>query len=628
MKTPNYRPRNDDAANPHARKSLPGLRGLKTATTAALLVGLLATLAYTGASFGQETDSVKTVNAFLQNGNLRVRGVVEPTASGVFAESVTIYSGSADGSGCTGTALGTTTVNDEGRFFFRCGDNKCVPLPKANAPITGSPFCVQSALGGFTLVSINPIPHSSDPSRFTGPLIEDLPEGRPEANEGAFVGGRTGTSEDAGDANSVLPEVQREDGVWNIPTNGPPSPLFGAGPWEQQMLRFEEFGPRAVGSGGNGPLANFPAPPDAYSSPDGLALENFLAQDRLDPDPTVFANTKALNPWQAEIEAYLDRPLITPPAEGRPPGQGWSHQRWSEFPPQVWFQSAMAGSRVNHGFRDNLQDHGYAVGEFAPGGLYHNTAGVPGLDGTTNGVRILFHPTMPEQLHDALWTFDGTLPPKLLQARYGETVLFRHYNALPIDVATNRGFGVHTITTHEHNGHSPAESDGYANAFYFPGQFYDYRWPMQLAGHDSINTDASDPRPVDPTAHGGITQDTGRLARDDEHPLVPRPHARLHGPECLQGQCGHDELLQRPGSRQRRAGRRRQPALPERHGAGLGQPRLRRQPGHRRQGLGSRGSALVQPVQQERLPGRPPADELALQALSRGAGSSVPLSAS
>jgi hypothetical protein len=60
------------------------------------------------------------------------------------------------------------------------------------------------------------------------------------------------------------------------------------------------------------------------------------------------------------------------------------------------------------------------------------------------------------------------LPPKLLMARYGQPILMRHYNALPIDPHANRGFGLHTITTHEHNGHTPAESDGFANAFFFP----------------------------------------------------------------------------------------------------------------------------------------------------------------
>jgi hypothetical protein len=52
-------------------------------------------------------------------------------------------------------------------------------------------------------------------------------------------------------------------------------------------------------------------------------------------------------------------------------------------------------------------------------------------------------------------------------ARYGEPILNRHYNALPIDPAANRGFGLHTISTHEHNGHSPAESDGFTRCSSF-----------------------------------------------------------------------------------------------------------------------------------------------------------------
>jgi FtsP/CotA-like multicopper oxidase with cupredoxin domain len=87
-------------------------------------------------------------------------------------------------------------------------------------------------------------------------------------------------------------------------------------------------------------------------------------------------------------------------------------------------------------------------------------------------------------------------------ARHGQPILMRHYNALPVDPSANRGFGLHTLATHEHNGHTPAESDGYANAFFFPGQFYDYRWPLQLAGYDSINTKATDPRAAFPCSEG------------------------------------------------------------------------------------------------------------------------------
>ncbi|MBE0604965.1 MAG: copper oxidase, partial [Deltaproteobacteria bacterium] len=304
--------------------------------------------------------------------------------------------------------------------------------------------------------------------------------------------------------NNVVPEpgVPRGGGDYNIPTNSLPSPLFGAQSYTQQMLLFEEFGPEVLDPGAPAPANPFPAPVNHQSGPPPAALEAFLAQDGIAPYPTRLANTVDLNPWKPAVESFLSRELLDPPSEGRPPGEGWAHQRWNEFKPQAFFKTAQAGARTNGGFRDGKQMHHYSLGEFGPGGLYHNTAGVPATAGTTNGIAIRFHPNMPVQEPNALWTFDGTLPPKLLMARYGQPIVWRHYNALPIDPAANRGFGLHTITTHEHNGHTPAESDGYANAFFFPGQFYDYRWPLQLAGYDSINTGATDPRAAFPCSAG------------------------------------------------------------------------------------------------------------------------------
>ncbi|MCB1909106.1 MAG: multicopper oxidase domain-containing protein [Rhodocyclaceae bacterium] len=332
----------------------------------------------------------------------------------------------------------------------------------------------------------------------------------PPANEGAFEGGATGTHFDAWSENVLPPELQTS---FNVPTNGKASPLFDAESFAQQMIRFEEFGLERLDPAAPAPTMGFPRPevgpaPEqspvsvARSGPAGATLEAFLAQPGIAPFPSEFSNTLDLNPWEGDIENFLGRALDEPPAEGRPPGQGWAHQRWNEFRPQAFFKTAQAGSRVNGGFRDSKQLHGYTAGEFGPGGLYHNTAGVPATDGTTGGIAIRFHPNMPVQDHEALWTFDGTLPPKLLMARYGEGIMMRHYNALPIDPAANLGFGLHNISTHEHNGHTPAESDGYTNAFFFPGQFYDYRWPIQLAGYDTINTTADDPRAAFPCSPG------------------------------------------------------------------------------------------------------------------------------
>ena len=334
--------------------------------------------------------------------------------------------------------------------------------------------------------------------------------------------------------NNTIPEDNLIEGrIFDLPTGGLPSPLFGAAEFNQQMLRFEEFGtlenqvglnpmpfPGTVEAnalmGGGLDVDGLPIPaPEltALDCPDGAQVEMFLDQP-LTAEATRLCNDLNQNPWKNRIENYLGRPTTNLPIEGRPPGEGWSHQRWAEFPPQRIFQSMITGARTNLGFRGSMQDHGYDHSltgddcEFGPGGLYYTTYDDPdglGLSaGTTNGLAVKFHPSMPQQSPEALWTFDGTFPPKLLKVRYGEPVLMRLWNGLPLDPASNRGFGLHTISIHEHNGHNPAESDGYTNSFFFPGQYFDYRWPVILAGHDTINTDASDPRAGMPDGNGGI----------------------------------------------------------------------------------------------------------------------------
>jgi FtsP/CotA-like multicopper oxidase with cupredoxin domain len=327
-----------------------------------------------------------------------------------------------------------------------------------------------------------------------------LPE---ETFHGAFVGGPTGKPSDTTLNNAVQPSLLTAGRSFDVPSGSKPSPLFGAQPFTQRMLLLEEFGTKPIQSGGGGAAKVLSQPNSNRHCIEGRDVDSFLRQPMY-PAPSRTSNTIDRNPLRPVIESTLARECETAPCEGRPGGEDFAHQRWAEFQPQVFVESALAGSHPNSGMRDAKQRHGYAVGEFAPGGLYHNTAGAPGFEGTTAGIRIKLHPNMPEQDPLAVWTFDGTLPLKLLQARYGETILFRNHNMLPVDPSANRGFGLHTITTHEHNGHNPAESDGFANAFFFPGQYYDYRWPMILAGHDSINTDASDPRAGSPDGNGGI----------------------------------------------------------------------------------------------------------------------------
>jgi FtsP/CotA-like multicopper oxidase with cupredoxin domain len=220
------------------------------------------------------------------------------------------------------------------------------------------------------------------------------------------------------------------------------------------------FSPFARSAYGASTITGAPPSPAPAHGAFSQAMPLFEVFDRkpvsdLNPYPTWEANT-----------TY--NPVTGGPLEGRPPGPMWAHQRWEEFYPKVAVECAQSCAQYN------------------PKGSY----------------RCCFHPDLPDQDVSKLWTFGGTIPPKLLLARYGEPVLFRHHNEL--DSPTNGGFGRYSITTHNHNGHNGGESDGFAGAFFFPGQFYDYHWPIVLAGHDTINVDAKDPRAGGPDDSGGV----------------------------------------------------------------------------------------------------------------------------
>jgi FtsP/CotA-like multicopper oxidase with cupredoxin domain len=174
------------------------------------------------------------------------------------------------------------------------------------------------------------------------------------------------------------------------------------------------------------------------------------------------------------------------PIEGRPPGPIWAHQRFGEFAPAVGVQAWQSPATTNYRYNPQVA-------------MNQNS----GID-PAHGMPLRFHTGLPIQNPSKVWTFNGTIPPKLVQARYGEPVLFRHHNRLPADNRQNGGFGIHTISTHEHNGHHGAENDGFTGAFFFPNQFYDYHWPVVLAGHFSVNTAATDPRASSPSDDGGL----------------------------------------------------------------------------------------------------------------------------
>ena len=277
-------------------------------------------------------------------------------------------------------------------------------------------------------------------------IVRELSWGRVSRRDllrwGLFTG--TGLLAPIGGLN---PFVSRAHGQTS--TGVPLSPLFGVEAFTQPMPRFDVLARNAVTS--------------------------------LNPAPTAEANQK-LQPVDPNLGGGYG------PIEGRPPGPVWAHQLFNEFPPAVAVQATQYPARTN------------------PGGVYNPqvpsrlNSGINPL----NDIPLSFHPGLPIQHPNSVWTFNGTIPPKLVIGRYGEPILFRHYNGLPADVRQNGGFGRHTISTHEHNGHHGAENDGFTGAFFFPGQFYDYHWPIVLAGHFSMNTNALDPRASSPTDAGGL----------------------------------------------------------------------------------------------------------------------------
>src|SRR5262245_19894540 len=251
-----------------------------------------------------------------------------------------------------------------------------------------------------------------------------------------------------GGLNPLVPSI----GASGTVTGLPPSPYFGCQSFTQPMPRFDVL----------------PRVPVSCLSPAPMHESN-QTQQACDP----------------QLGGGYG------PIEGRPPGSVWAHQGWYDHPPAVAVEVSTGPCGSNYKYNpcvDSSLNSGISSGQ---------------------GLPSRFHPDLPLQDKNALWMFNGTMPPKLLQARYGEPILFRHHNRLPVNVTENAGFGRHTLTTHEHNGHHGAENDGFTGAYFFPNQFYDYHWPVVLAGHYSYNTGATDRMASSPDGSGGLIQIPG-----------------------------------------------------------------------------------------------------------------------
>jgi FtsP/CotA-like multicopper oxidase with cupredoxin domain len=254
----------------------------------------------------------------------------------------------------------------------------------------------------------------------------------------------------------------------NVPTGTPLSPLFGAKKYTQRLNRLALQTPM--------PMTRVPS-----ADPASIGDARFpAAAGELLPDGVTPKDAKRLS-WHDDFSNNPgNRNFINPttgrgPIEGRAPTDPktglayFAHQRWNEFFPKVGY--VMSWTQV------------------AP--------------------NSKFHPSFPAQAPNSVWTYGtgnthhGTLPPFLIQARYGEPITMRVYNNTPVDRTQNNGFGRNEQQFHYHNAHNGAESDGASNSHHFPGTFYDYRWSGTLARRDKTNTQATDPRASAPDDNGG-----------------------------------------------------------------------------------------------------------------------------
>lgn len=129
-------------------------------------------------------------------------------------------------------------------------------------------------------------------------------------------------------------------------------------------------------------------------------------------------------------------PVLQPVESLDPPPDPAAHQRYDEFPPVAFYEIHVTESP--HAFAPNYQA-------------------------------------------SPIFGYNGIYPGPTVQSVYGEPILVRIYNDLPLDAV---GFGIPSITTHLHNFHTASESDGGPPDFHGPGTYHDHHYAMYPAGGD------------------------------------------------------------------------------------------------------------------------------------------------
>ena len=152
---------------------------------------------------------------------------------------------------------------------------------------------------------------------------------------------------------------------FKIPTDKKASPLCIGGqcatPFSDKMLMFEEFGLRKMPNSSSG-SSKLTSVSGCRSTPTGPDLDIFLKEE-IHPFPTRRSDqtdtgipVSLPNAWEGKVIPCVPLSAATTTFyDGRPGGEEFAHQRWDEFLPETYFQSATTGARVNGGLRDNYQ---------------------------------------------------------------------------------------------------------------------------------------------------------------------------------------------------------------------------------------------------------------------------------
>lgn len=199
------------------------------------------------------------------------------------------------------------------------------------------------------------------------------------------------------------------------------------------------------------------------SSPDSnglakLTRREMLKLSALSPAAGVLAMNEVLNLKSANAAtASLGSPVLTP---------------WLDPLPVLPTAEPIdiANSQFFKDYPVDPKDHQFATYQkFPPKKFYHHKY---------CATQHAFHSQLPD---NTIWGWDGNFGGPTIVARYDDPILVRRTNCLdPYHV----GYGNPVVSTHLHNAHTPAESDG--NPLYdyqvFPGQFKDYLYPNVYAG--------------------------------------------------------------------------------------------------------------------------------------------------